>query len=167
MSRLRPLGSTVIVNVRGISTADNSLGLFDSSEKLNTIENQLDVCDNSEKLNTVEDQSDADETENGLLIIRKLKNRYINNPILAHLSINSLRYKIKVLREILSSSQTDFLSISETKIDASFPNAHFRLIAVSLLYVIVIKMMGAFLPLLRTDCYPIENMNLSHQLLVD
>ena len=67
MSRLRPLGGTVIGNVRRNSTVDDSLGLFDSSEKLNTIENQLDVFDSSEKLNTVEDQADADDTENELL----------------------------------------------------------------------------------------------------
>ena len=65
---LRALGSTVIGNVRGNSIADDSLGLFDSSEKLNTIENQLDVFDSSEKLNTVEDQADADDAENEYII---------------------------------------------------------------------------------------------------
>ena len=86
----------------------NSLRLFDSSEKLNSIENQLDAFDSTEKLSTVECQADADDTENELLIIRKLKNRYINNPILAHLNINSLRYKIIDLKEILSYSEIDF-----------------------------------------------------------
>ena len=120
--------SIVIDNVRGNSTADNSLGLFDSSEKLNSIENQLDVFDSAEKSSNVEVQTDADDTENELLIIRKLKNRYyINNPILANLNINSLRYKIIDLKEILSYSEIDFLSVSETKIDDSFPDAQFQI----------------------------------------
>ena len=85
------------------------------------------LFDSSEKLSTVKDQSDDDGTENKLLIFRKLKNRYINNPILAQLNINSLRYKIIDLREILSSSETEFLSVSETEIDDSFPDAQFQI----------------------------------------
>ena len=90
------------------------------------MKNQLDVFYSTEKSSTVEVQADADDTENELLIIRKLKNRYINNPILAHLNINSLRYKIIDLKEILSHSEIDFLLVSETKIDDSFPDAQFQ-----------------------------------------
>ena len=61
------------------------------------------------------------------MIIRKLKNRHTNNRILAHLNINSLRYKIIDLTEILSYSEIDFLSVSETKIDDSFPDAQFQI----------------------------------------
>ena len=107
------------------STADDSLGLFDSSEKLNTIENQVDVFDSSEKLNTVEDQADADDTENELLIIKKLKNRYINNPILAHLNINSLRYKIINLQRFF------FQSMRQKQMTVSLMH-NFRLIAIFL-----------------------------------
>ena len=45
------------------------------------------------------------------------------------------------------------------------PMHNFRLTAIFLLDVIVIKMVETFLPLLGKDCYRIENMSLSHQLL--
>ena len=165
MSRLRRLGSTVIGNVRVNSTTDESLVLFDSSEKLNTTENQLDVFDSSEKLNTVEDQANADDTGNELLTTRKLKNRHINNPILAHLNINSLRYKIIDLKEILSSSEIDFISISETKIDDRFLDAQFQVDSHISFRLDSNQNGGGIFTLLRNDCYPIENMGLSHRLL--
>ena len=61
------------------------------------------------------------------MIIRRLKNRNINDLILAHLNINSLRCIIIDLGEIKSSSEIDSLSISETKIDDSFPDAQFQI----------------------------------------
>ena len=44
---------------------------------------------------------------------------------MTHLNINSLRYKIIELRKIISYTDTDLISITETKIDASFLDAQF------------------------------------------
>ena len=45
---------------------------------------------------------------------------------LCHLNINSLRCKIIDLRKIISYTDIDLISITETKIDASFPDAQFH-----------------------------------------
>jgi len=45
--------------------------------------------------------------------------------VFSHLNINSLRYKIGEIKEVLSNGYTDILCLSETKIDDSFPNAQF------------------------------------------
>ena len=51
---------------------------------------------------------------------------HYRNPLLAHLNINSLKYKIIDLRELLDCVDIDFISISETKLDNSFPSAQFH-----------------------------------------
>ena len=57
--------------------------------------------------------------------LQKIKNRHLNNPVLTHLNINSLRHKIIDLREILNYTGIDFISLSETKLDDTFPDAQF------------------------------------------
>ena len=52
----------------------------------------------------------------------KLKNS--NKVITGHVNINSLRNKFELLTEIVG-EKVDLLMISETKLDSSFPNAHF------------------------------------------
>ena len=44
------------------------------------------------------------------------------NPPIAYLSINSLRNKVIDLGEILKDLPLDYMLISETKLDESFPN---------------------------------------------
>ena len=53
----------------------------------------------------------------------KHKRSHIHNPFITHLNINSLRYKIIDLRKIISYTDIDLISITETKIDSSFPDA--------------------------------------------
>ena len=57
--------------------------------------------------------------------LSKRKRSHIHNPLITHLNINSLRYKIIDLRKIISYTDIDFISITETKIDSSFPVAQF------------------------------------------
>ena len=57
------------------------------------------------------------------LLISKRKWSHTHNPLMTHLNINHLRYRIIDLRKIISYTGTDLISITETKIDASFPNA--------------------------------------------
>ena len=56
--------------------------------------------------------------------MQKIKNSHLNNPVLAHLNINSLRHKIIDL-EILKYTGIDFISLSETNLDDIFPDAPF------------------------------------------
>ena len=51
---------------------------------------------------------------------------HYRNPVIKHFNINSLRYKIIDLRELLDCVDIDFISISETKLDDSFPSTQFH-----------------------------------------
>ena len=84
--------------------------MFDSSKKVNLDENESYLLRGY---------------DNELLKLQKIKNSHFNNPVLAHLSINSLRHKIIDLREILKYTGIDFISLSETKLDDTFPDAQF------------------------------------------
>ena len=62
--------------------------------------------------------------------LEMLKNdrlKFLNNLLIACLSINSLRNKVIELRIILKELPLDYLVISETKLDDSFPNAQFKI----------------------------------------
>ena len=52
----------------------------------------------------------------------------LHNPFIVYLNINSLRNKLIDLGEILKDLPLDYLVISETKLDESFPNSQFKLI---------------------------------------
>ena len=70
--------------------------------------------------------SSADESCDTPLLLRNLKLKNTNRFILGHLNINSIAgkfYHFKVLIE----NNTDILVLTETKIDASFRNAQFRI----------------------------------------
>ena len=57
------------------------------------------------------------------------KNRvkYPTNPLIGYLNINSLRNKIIDVREVIGKVSLDYLVISETKLDESFPSAQFNI----------------------------------------
>ena len=59
----------------------------------------------------------------GFEAIRENRLKYVNNPLIGYLNINSLRNKIVDLREIILELSLDYLVLSETKIDQSFPTA--------------------------------------------
>ena len=59
--------------------------------------------------------------------IKSLRNRNPRNPFLGYLNINHLRNKTVDLRFILREVGLEYISISETKLDASFPNAQFKI----------------------------------------
>ena len=63
--------------------------------------------------------------QNDITQLSKRKRSHIHNPLITHLNINSLRYKIIDLRKIISYTDIDLISITETKIDSSFPDAQF------------------------------------------
>ena len=57
----------------------------------------------------------------------KVRNSYLNNPIIGYLNINTLQSKIRSLREIITKAPLDVLCVDETKLDDSFPNSQFIL----------------------------------------
>ena len=60
-----------------------------------------------------------------------LRKAYQNNPLIGYININSLREKIISLREVLSKASIYIyiyiLFVDETKLDASFPDHHFKI----------------------------------------
>ena len=61
----------------------------------------------------------------GFEVVRENRLKNVNNPLIGYLNINSLRNKIVDLREIILGLSLDYLVLSETKIDESFPTAQF------------------------------------------
>ena len=57
-------------------------------------------------------------------IIHKIKLKNMNNPTFACINVNSIQYKYADLLTVINSN-IDVLSIAETKLDSSFPNAQF------------------------------------------
>ena len=49
--------------------------------------------------------------------------KFLYNPLIAYLNINSLRNKVIDLGKILKDLPLDYIVISETKLDESFPNS--------------------------------------------
>ena len=54
-----------------------------------------------------------------------IRNKNIHNPFIGYLNINSLRNKIHVLRYLMAKLTPAVISISETKIDETFPDVQF------------------------------------------
>ena len=61
------------------------------------------------------------------MYFRDLRTKYPRNLILAHLNVNSIRYKFYEISNILNGDCIDMFGICETKIDASFTSAQFRI----------------------------------------
>ena len=70
--------------------------------------------------------SSADESCDTPLLLRNLKLKNTNRLIFGHLNINSIVGKFDHLK-VLIENNIDILVLTETKIDASFPNAQFRI----------------------------------------
>ena len=57
--------------------------------------------------------------------LRENRLKYVNNPLIGYLNINGLRNKIVDLKKIILELSLDYLVLSETKINQSFPTAQF------------------------------------------
>ena len=57
----------------------------------------------------------------------ELRNKYLNNPIIGYLNINSLRKTIIDLQEIMSKASIDIVCTDKTKLDESFPDSQFHM----------------------------------------
>ena len=84
---------------------------------------------NSQHMNVFQTESMAatEQPSFDLSDLKKLKSSNLNNPFFAYLNINSLRYKIVDLRQILSSTELEVVAVSETKLNEEFPNSQFEI----------------------------------------
>ena len=64
--------------------------------------------------------------ETGLQQLQEDRLKHRKNPLIGYLNINSLRSKITDLRIIMKTLSLDYLILSETKIDESFPTSQFN-----------------------------------------
>ena len=62
-----------------------------------------------------------------LHLLQKDRRQYLNNPLIGYLNINSVRNKIADVQIFIQNIPLDYLVLSETKLDESFPNAQFNL----------------------------------------
>ena len=62
-----------------------------------------------------------------LHLLQKDKRQYLNNPLIGYLNINNVRNKTADLQIFIQNIPLDYLVLSETKLDESFPNAQFNL----------------------------------------
>ena len=65
-----------------------------------------------------------DKNDDPIAILKDLKDKNADRPIIAHLNINSLSSKFEPLTEIVKDS-IDFLLVTESKLDDTFPNGQF------------------------------------------
>ena len=78
----------------------------------------------------VESDNTTDKTQQAVIDInqaKKIRFSNINNAMIGHLNINSIRNKLNELKILSKDLMPTVLAISETKIDASFPNVQFLL----------------------------------------
>ena len=81
--------------------------------------------------------------ETGLQQLQEDRLKHPKNQLIGYLNINSLRNKITDLRVIMKTLSLDYLILSETKIDESFPTSQFNVkVMKSELGVIEIKFGG-------------------------
>ena len=62
----------------------------------------------------------------GFEALRANRLKCVNNPLIGYLNVNSLRNKIVNLREIILELSLDYLVLSETKINQTFPTAQLK-----------------------------------------
>ena len=68
-------------------------------------------------------EDNIDLVSSGFEAMRENRLKYVNNPLIGNLNINSLRNNIVDLKEIILKLSLDYLVLSETKINQSFPTA--------------------------------------------
>ena len=64
--------------------------------------------------------------ETGLQQLQEDRLKHHKNPLIGYLNMNSLRNKITNLRVIMKTLSLDYLILSQTKIDESFPTSQFN-----------------------------------------
>ena len=75
----------------------------------------------------------------------------MSNCIFSHININSFRHKYPFMHDLLLNNVVDYLAISKTKIDSTFPNAQFHAEGFSILWQDNTSSSGGLLIYIRSD----------------
>ena len=79
------------------------------------------------------------------------RQKFKSNFIFTHVNINSFRHKFVFIQELLSKNCIDYLAISESKLDESFPDAQFNVEGYSLYRQDLTSCSGGLLVYVRSD----------------
>ena len=103
---------------------------YNEKENLQIIPNfqrKIDFLTDKPELNLSEDKSDP-KTKNDLSLLKELNKKYLNNPSIGYLNINSLRGNKKLeLDEMLKENKIDILCIDETKLSSEIPTSRIHI----------------------------------------
>ena len=80
---------------------------------------------NEHTVNNLLNHDDDTDTINMFPIVTDFRKKFTTNFIFSHVNINSYRHKYPYVRDMLLNNSVDYLAISESKLDASFPSAQF------------------------------------------
>ena len=83
--------------------------------------------------------------------VRDFRMKHKPNFIYLHININSIRHKFGPLHEILANNYVDYLAVSESKIDPSFPNGQFHVHGFTLHRQDNTSMSGGLMVYIRSD----------------
>ena len=97
----------------------NDISSESASNSILIVGNEASVLSDDASLNTIDESLSYYKND-----LKKIRIKNPNRLIIAQININSLRNKFDIFVQMLSNN-VDLLLISETKIDASFPNAQF------------------------------------------
>ena len=75
--------------------------------------------------NEVESHACNDHAHDLFPKVTDFRKQHQSNFIFAHINMNSYRHKFVYVSALLSKRKADYLAVSETKLDASFPLAQF------------------------------------------
>ena len=116
-------------------------------------DNPDDITDNPDydAYNTDNDTDTVNDTGCMFPDIARFRQEHMSNFIMCHININSFRHKYSYLHEILRRKHVDYFTISETKIDSSFPNAQFQIEGYSIFRQDKSSTSGGLLTYIRSD----------------
>ena len=103
---------------------DSHIEFFEnaSSQNFNNTSNSKNIDELNYNICNVPENDDCDQSLQGIFEMRQ---KYINNPQISYLNVNSLRNKIHDIRNLTFQLFPTVLALSETKIDSSFPDSQF------------------------------------------
>ena len=124
--------SDVVLN-ESISTSDAALNASISTsdvvlnESISTSDAALNESISTSDAVLNESISISDAALDTISYLDILRTKHPRNMFIAHLNVNSIRYKFYEIHDILNGNRVDIFGMSETKIDASFTDAQFSI----------------------------------------
>ena len=108
----------------GSNPSQSNSGLNPAAQPFNLAVEQLDLSSNVSFVDG--NVSLLDDIEDPIIALKCLKEKNFEQPVIAHLNINSLSSKFEPLTEMIKDS-LDFLLVTESKLDDTFPMGQFQI----------------------------------------